>query len=124
MIKKLLTTVFKIDSLLAVITLVLISLRQTTLALIPLILVIFLYVYQITFGMTFIKKTQANISLLKVKQRKLFNLSNATGMPAMFSIILIVNSNLLLAQIAVYILLVLILGFSIYGITFLHKNKL
>ena len=124
MIKKLLTTVFKIDSLLAVITLVLISLRQTTLALIPLILVLFLYVYQITFGMTFIRKTQANISLLKVKQRKLLNLSNATGMPAMFSIILIVNSNLLLAQIAVYILLVLILAFSVYGITFLHKNKL
>ena len=124
MINKLLTTVFKIDSLLALLTLVLISLRQTTLALIPLILVIFLYVYQITFGMTFIRKTQANISLLKVKQRKLLNLSNATGMPAMFSIILIVNSNLLLAQIAVYILLVLILAFSVYGITFLHKNKL
>ena len=124
MINKLLTTVFKIDSLLALLTLVLISLRQTTLALIPLILVLFLYVYQITFGMTFIRKTQSNISLLKVKQRKLLNLSNATGMPAMFSIILIVNSNLLLAQIAVYILLVLILAFSVYGITFLHKNKL
>ena len=124
MINHLLSQVFKADIVLSIISLILILFGHNTLSLIPLILMLLLYVSELSFGMTFLKKTQNQPSSLKVKQRKLINLSNTTGVPLILSMTIpATGSKSLLAQIALFILLVLVLGFSIYELIFIQKNK-
>ena len=124
MINHLLSQVFKADIVLSIISLILILFGHNTLSLIPLILMLLLYVSELSFGMTFLKKTQNQPSSLKVKQRKLISLSTTTGVPLILSMTIpATGSKSLLVQIALFILLVLVLGFSIYELIFIQKNK-
>lgn len=122
MINKLLTFIFKADSVLSTICLILFLVGQKTFVLIPLTLIAFIYIYELSFGITFLRQSKSWIQFLKRKEFKLINLSNATGLPALILITLIINSNSFLAKIATYILLIFILSFNLYELIFTYKN--